>query len=134
MVDVIGLIYFRFDEIELARIYIEAYDQSSITRPFGLVMWGEFYLENIAAESFIDAGDLLLLFEAPVSADNHQDVAFDFGNRIGAILADLGAIAGTEDYLDVRRFTKMDGPSRADKQDKVDFMQVLFKVEYGPAL
>lgn len=111
---------------------------TATTPPFAVVDWAEnFRRLKVAGGTrnfFRQEGDLTVLFRGAVNAAHDDaDAAYTFLNTVGAILAEMEALAGTAGYLDITGITLVDGPSRPledEKQSFADFYQAIYRVEF----
>ena len=82
---------------------------------------------------FQTEGDLGLLFRAAISASDAGDAAYDFLNKIGAIISEMEVKAGLPGYLDVSAFVVEEGPHRPEeKEAKVlgEYYEMLLRVAW----
>lgn len=123
----------------LARVYINR--ETSPTRPFAVVAWatnwGREATSGGARNYFEQVGDLMLMLEDDIAAGlDEADAYYTFTNTIGAILAEIEALAGTAGYLNIMSITVENGPARPDsdeEQTTSDFYQVLYRIGFQTA-
>lgn len=121
----------------LARVHAVQADASA-AKPFAVVDWARSYSRRRDAggtrNHFQATGSLSLLFRAQITEADAGDAAYDFLNKVGAVLADMEGLAGTAGYLDVEEIRLVEGPERPE-EDEVkalgyDFYQARFEVEF----
>ena len=68
-------------------------------------------------------------------ASDHEDAEISFLNTIGDIVAEMEALAGRDEYLNITLLRGSDGPTRSSRQEQTlteDYYQIGFDVEWGP--
>ena len=113
-------------------------------RPFALVAYHvPLDLDDEAqfggdGNTYVDKGKLGLWFQVDVAsgdASDHEDAEISFLNTIGDIVAEMEALAGRDEYLNITLLRGSDGPTRSSRQEKTlteDYYQIGFDVEWGP--
>lgn len=104
-----------------AHIYLVNLPQSDLQRPFALVGFSDKWKrEKIAQYQYQTTGELYLTFEADVAiADqgSESDAVFGFMNPLGAVIDEITAIAGTDNYLNVIEMEMPSLPMRTNSED-----------------
>jgi|GEM_PF-2397895 len=112
-------------------------------RPFSLVdqgsKWDRLKVAGGSRNHFEGSGDILWMVEAEIpqelQADDKHDQAQDwFMNRVGKVVDEMLALAGSGSYLCVNRISLADGPARSAKKVKQTegvYFQAVFTVEWG---
>lgn len=133
------------ENAEAAKAHIHLTAVMEPTRPFALIAladggpWNYGAVSGGGRQHFLPSGSLILHLEAEVAA-NYQgdeslaDAEFEFRNNVGAVLLEMGNLAGSSDYLTVVSFDLIDGPARSHPDTAVgegDFYQITFMVSYG---
>lgn len=121
----------------LARLYLNK--ETAPIKPFGVTAWdsnwGREATSGGARNYFEQAGDLMLMFEDDVAAGlSEADAYYTFTNTVGAILAEMEALAGTAGYLNITSITVENGPARpgSDEEQTIgDFYQVLYRIGFA---
>ena len=104
------------------------------TPPYATVdWWDNFGQEKIATGAFFEGtGDLQLLIRGPRDTNaTLSDAAYTFSNKLGAILAEMAALAGSPGYLDITGFQQVSGPA-SPTEDEIathgDYYQAVYRV------
>lgn len=104
-----------------------------IDPPFIVLDWQSFTRNKQADSHFNTAGTLQIAIIGPIDqAHEDADAAFEFLNKVGAILAEAEALAPQPDYLnwDSLALTSLDRPSDQERQSSGDFYQAMFTLTY----
>ena len=134
------------ESAEEALAFIHKVETTSFTPPFAVVDWGENILRSDYAGGshnwFLQAGDLVIIFRIAINAEHSSATAADvFMNRIGRIITDMEALAGTGGYLNITE-TEASRPQRPN-EDEIknavdsdgnligDYYQIEIIVKYG---
>lgn len=122
-------------------IYLVNINEDEIARPFALIDWGENFNSTMLANGpggfFQDRGELRLLFEDDVAAENqdsYEDSKLKFLNDIGGVLADMRDLSASDEYLSIHEIQFQESPTRSiDDQDPAegDFYQGRFIITWG---
>ena len=120
----------------LAKILVVA---GTTTGNYAVVDWADNWQREATAfgarNHFEQTGDLgVLLMQGTIGGRPEDEAAWTFLNTIGAIVAEMEALAGTPGYLDIRRFGFISRPRRPETdeaQTDGDFYEAILRVEYG---
>jgi hypothetical protein len=117
-----------------ARVYVAGVDAEDATRPFALVTTDEApanrRVAGGAADVHEEEGAIQMLFEDDATG-TLEAAAKTFLVAVGGILSGIRALAGNG-YLRIRSIEAA-GVRRADIDEDDDYMQALFRVEWGTA-
>jgi len=123
----------------LARVYVNR--EASPVRPFAVAAWatnwGREATSGGGRNYFEQVGDLMLMFEDDIAAGlDEADAYYTFTNTVGAILAEIEALAGQAGYLNIVSIAVENGPARPgsdEKQTTDDFYQALYRIGFQSA-
>ncbi|MBN46301.1 MULTISPECIES: hypothetical protein [unclassified Methylophaga] len=119
-------------------IYLVNLPQSDLQRPFALIGFSDKWKrEKIAQFQYQATGELYMAFEADVAeADqaSESDAVFGFMNPLGAVIDEIIAIAGTDNYLNVIQMEMPSLPIRTNSEEAEmdeDYYQAEFMVVWS---
>lgn len=122
----------------LARVHL-VNAAPAATRPLAAIDWARNHSSTREADGthawFTRQGTLsLLLRDTIATSTSDEDAALDFLNKVGALWADMEALAGTSGYLDIQSIRIVQGPERPEEDEvkalAFDFYQVVLAVEF----
>ena len=125
-----------------ARIYLWGYDGTP-TYPTAIVFWGDansYDSEAIASggpNQFGVRADCDLIFLANIDttyttyASSFEQCMMAFCNDVGGIIDSMKDLAGSGAYLNIESIRKIAGPSRSDKSDTQNLIEIVFRCTWA---
>ena len=104
-------------------IYLVGVSKPGITRPYIRISQGEWQADRVAggARGHYDySGSFIVKFEASITAayvSGFEDAEFEFTNPVGNIIQDVLNLAGSDGYLPLSGFRKLEGPSHTSERN-----------------
>lgn len=119
-----------------ARTFVIGADDDE-TLPLAVVGWQSFARQSVGSGSrnhFEGSGPLWLVLIASAASDTEENEAFTFVNNVGAIIADVEALAGQAGYLDIRSidldYLERTEPNEDEAQTAGDTWQAAFTIDF----
>ncbi len=106
--------------------------------PLAIVQWesfDRFFTSKGENNLFESDGSLSLRFYAGITDDDNEESAlYEFLNNVGAVIDEMGQLAGTAGFLDITRKSMSSMPQRADvngEQQLGKYYTMKWTVEYN---
>lgn len=125
-----------------ALAYIHYFGTASETRPFATIgysdEWSREIISRGARHYFQSTGNpLALTFDADINSEHDlNDALFTFTNTVGAVMADMEALAGTGNYLAITNYRMIRPPTRCHREQResddsaLDIWQCDWQINY----
>lgn len=86
-------------------------------------------------ETYLDTGTFWLLFRAEISESNRKDEFFAFRNKVGDIIDEIKALAGTPGYLAIKDMAIAREQRRSSIQSEkhtTAYFDIILRFDWGP--